>query len=337
MFLRNYWYASAWAHELAHGMLARRILDEPVLLYRTAAGRPVALADMCCHRQLPLSMGRRVGDNIQCGYHGFTYDASGRCVRIPGQDRIPETARVRSYPVCQRWGWVWVWMGDPEAADEALVPDAHWMEAEGWTAVGDLIALDCRYELIRDNLVDLSHITFAHQSTIGTTMVAETPVTTEAAEAGVRVVREMRDIEPPPFFQRLAGFETNIDRWQIIDWTPPANIIIEAKALPHGSNDWTEGVETQVINFITPETPHSCHYFWAHARNRAVGNTGISKMVHADVMRTFAEDKAIVEAQERRIREYPDHATTDARFDSGDLQVRRISRRLLEAEAAGRA
>lgn len=337
MFLRNYWYACAEAHELAHGMLARRILDEPVLLYRTRDGRPVALADMCCHRQLPLSMGRRVEDNVECGYHGFTYDPDGRCVRIPGQDHIPETARVRTYPVRQRWGWIWIWMGAPEAADEADIPDAHWMEAEGWTAVCDRIGLDCRYELIRDNLVDLSHITFAHAATIGTSKVAETPVTTEVRGDGVRVVREMRDIAPPPFFVRLAGFATNIDRWQIIDWTPPANIVIEAKALPHGSNDWSEGVETQVINFITPETPHSCTYFWAHARNRAVENTGLSRMVHADVVRTFCEDKAIVEAQERRIQAHPDYETTDARFDSGDLQVRRISRRLLEAEAAGRA
>jgi len=336
MFLRNYWYVCAWSHEIVRKIMPRRILDEPIILYRTEGGAAVALADMCCHRQLPLSFGTLVGDTVQCGYHGFTYDASGQCVRIPGQSQVPANARVRRYPLVERWGFAWVWMGDPAHADESKIPRAHWMSEPGWTAVGDLLPLACRSDLIRDNLLDLSHVTFVHQATIGTTMVAETPVVTEPGEASVRVVRAMKDIEPPPMFVRMGGFTGRVDRWQIIDWTPPANIVIEAKALPTGTNDWSKGVITEVINFITPETPHSCHYFWAQARNFATENMGLSKVLHADVTRTFLEDKDIVEAQETRMRQFPDFETVDARFDSGVAHCRRIVKRLMAEEAAAR-
>ena len=337
MFLRNYWYVCAWSHEIVHKILPRRILDEPIVLYRAESGRPVALADMCCHRQLPLSLGKLVGDDLQCGYHGFTYEPSGDCIRVPGQSQVPPNARVRSFPIVERWGFAWIWMGDPARADATKIPSAPWLQEPGWTAVGDLLPLACRYNLIRDNLLDLSHVSFVHQATIGTTMVAETPVTTEAGESSVRVVRAMTNIDPPPMFVRMGGFTGKVDRWQIIDWTPPANILIEAKALPTGSNDWSKGVITEVINFITPETPGSCHYFWAQARNFATENMALSKVLHADVTRTFVEDKEIVEAQEQRMRQYPDYEKIDARFDTGVLQCRRIVNGLLEAEAAGRA
>ena len=106
MFLRNCWYAAAWDDEVTETPLARTILGEPVVLYRTAEGRPAALADRCCHRALPLSMGRLVGETLQCGYHGLRFDTEGRCVAVPGQTTIPPGARVRAFPLAERHGWV---------------------------------------------------------------------------------------------------------------------------------------------------------------------------------------------------------------------------------------
>ena len=110
MFLRNCWYAAAWDDEVAEIPLARTILGEPVVLWRSADGRPAALEDRCCHRALPLSMGRPVGETLQCGYHGLRFDTAGRCVAVPGQSTIPPGARVRAYPLVERHGWVWIWM-----------------------------------------------------------------------------------------------------------------------------------------------------------------------------------------------------------------------------------
>ena len=89
MFMRNCWYVAAFDHEVADQPFARTLLGEPVVLYRTADGTPVAFEDACCHRALPLSMGTVIGDNLQCGYHGLTFDPSGTCIAVPGQTQVP--------------------------------------------------------------------------------------------------------------------------------------------------------------------------------------------------------------------------------------------------------
>ena len=109
-YLTNRWYVAAWAEEIGDAPLARMIMDKPIVFYRTAGGVPVALADRCCHRALPLSMGQVIGDEIRCGYHGLRFDATGQCVDVPGQSTIPPDARVASYPVVERHRMVWIWM-----------------------------------------------------------------------------------------------------------------------------------------------------------------------------------------------------------------------------------
>ena len=158
MFVKNAWYVAAWETEIGDGPLARTILGEPVVMFGTPDG-VVVLEDRCCHRSLPLSMGQVVGDRIQCGYHGLEFDQSGSCVKIPGQNQIPSGASVKSYPLVERWNWVWIWMGDPALADESMIPNWWWFEHPDWELVkGKYLKLDCNYELITDNLLDLSHL-----------------------------------------------------------------------------------------------------------------------------------------------------------------------------------
>jgi vanillate O-demethylase monooxygenase subunit len=112
-FLMNTWYVAAWDHELIDGkLLARTILDKPVMLYKGDSGRVAALDNRCCHRGAKLSNGRMEGDDIRCMYHGLKFDPSGKCIQIPGQDNIPKGLGVRSYPVVERQHLVWIWMGD---------------------------------------------------------------------------------------------------------------------------------------------------------------------------------------------------------------------------------
>src|SRR5690349_291338 len=95
-FLRNAWYVAASANEVGRIPLPRLLLGEPIVFYRRGDGTSVALEDRCCHRRAPLSKGKIVDDRLQCGYHGFTFDASGACVAIPGQDSVPTRIGVRS-------------------------------------------------------------------------------------------------------------------------------------------------------------------------------------------------------------------------------------------------
>ena len=166
MYLRNYWYVGAWAHEVTTEQpFQRKLLGEPLAFYRTEDGRPAVIHDLCPHRFAPLSSGRVIGDALECGYHGFTFDSKGACVCIPGMDKVPDKLRVRGYPAVEKWGWVFVWMGDPEAAEESLIPDYHYLDDPGWAGKGETMQVKASYNLLRDNLLDLTHAKFLHRTT----------------------------------------------------------------------------------------------------------------------------------------------------------------------------
>ncbi len=338
MFLREYWYVAAMSGELGRELLARTLLGQPLVLFRTEDGAPVALDDRCPHRYAPLSFGKLVGDAVQGGYHGITFDGSGKCIAIPGQDNIPPRLRVKSYPVVERWRWIWVWMGDPERADEADIPDFHWNDAPGWEAPTDRLRMEADCQLLVDNLLDLTHETFVHGATIGTAGIAEAPIETKADGDVVSVERRMTNIQPPPMFVKLGGFTANIDRWQLIEFRPPANIVIDVGGVPTGAGDRAAGFEARVLNSITPETERSCQYYWAFARNFKIGDEEMTAFLHGALTRTFDEDKALLEAQQKMIESTGSDAGLMAvNFDAGVVQARRVIARLQGEQRAAAA
>ena len=237
MFLRNYWYVAASDHDVQRQPLGRIILGEPIVFYRLEDGTPVALEDRCAHRHLPLSMGKLVGDTLQCHYHGLRYDKTGTCVRVPGQDMIPRSARVKSYPVVERYHWLWIWMGDPALADPDKIPDFHWFDdPENWGAKGQYLHVKANWQLIVDNLLDLTHLAFVHETTIGNSaLVDNAAVKVTRAHDHVVVTRWIIDLPAPPTFVKAGGFTSNVDRWQIIDFTPPAFLRLDVGATPTGT------------------------------------------------------------------------------------------------------
>jgi len=340
MFLRNCWYVAAWAHELGETPLARTILDEPVVLYRAQDGRIAALEDRCCHRRLPLSLGRIKGDRLQCGYHGLEYDPSGQCVAIPAQLHIPPDARIKSYPVVERHRWIWIWMGDPALADPASILDFHWLDDPAWGAKGDMFPVKCNWQLIVDNLLDLTHLTYVHQATIGnqaTTDKAEQTV--ERLPDGVRVSRWIMDSPPPPTYVRMGGFNGNVDRWQIIDYTAPCFVRLNVGASPAGTGARegrrVGGINMYNLNAITPETDRSVHYFWAQAHDFSPREKEVTEKLFKEIYTTFKEDWAILEAQQREIERDPDSSIIDIRVDAAANQARRMVDDLVAAETAG--
>ena len=85
--VRNAWYVAAFSHEVGEALLERWFLGDPVVLYRKQDGAAVAVAGRCPHRQFPMTHATREGDALVCGYHGITFGADGRCLRIPTQER----------------------------------------------------------------------------------------------------------------------------------------------------------------------------------------------------------------------------------------------------------
>jgi phenylpropionate dioxygenase-like ring-hydroxylating dioxygenase large terminal subunit len=332
-FLEDFWYAAAWSEEISDKPLARRILDRPVALFRTQGGKAAAFDDCCPHRMVPLSHGRVEGETLRCGYHGLRFDCSGKCVEVPGQVNIPPRAKVTSYPMVERWNFAWIWLGDPARADESRIPALPWLTAKDWAYSHGCIVYQCNYVLLLDNLIDLSHTTFVHQRTIGTDDVAKTPVKATGDARRVVVERVMNDTEPSVMYKRAGGFTGKVDRWQRIEFTPPSNVIIDAGAVPAGTGDKKRGIDTRIINLITPQTAASTFHFWAFARDFKLNDASMTQYLGDAVMTTFNEDKALIDAQQRNVDARPDQRMLDNNADSGVVMARRIVERLL-AEAA---
>lgn len=342
MFLYNHWYVAAWSNEIERKPLGRTLLNEPVVFYRTEAGRVVAMEDRCPHRRVPLSMGKLVGDKLQCYYHGLQFDTDGKCVRIPGQDMIPPSVCARTYPVAEKYRWVWIWMGDPAFADPDLIPDYHWMQDDAWGAKGDRFHVQANWQLIVDNLLDLTHLAFVHESTIGNAAVADhAAVKVTRKPNNVLVSRWIIDQPAPPTYVKAGGFTANVDRWQFIDFTPPAFLRLHVGATPTGTgapeDDFVGGIHMRNLNAITPESETTTHYFWAQAHDFNVGNQAVTDMVFEQVKTAFLEDVAVFETQQRSITAHPDAPQVDINADSGGIQARRILDRLHHEEIEQRA
>ncbi len=338
MFLKDCWYVAAWDHEVAETPLARTILGEPVVLYRAPDGTALALEDRCCHRALPLSLGTQVGDGLQCAYHGLTFDRTGACVAVPGQTRVPPGAGVRAYPLVERWRWLWIWMGDLGRADPALIPNWWWLDHPDWELVkGKHLHIACHYELITDNLLDLSHLAYVHLATIGTGSITAFPITTEREDDLVRMTRWILDRPPPPLFKTVGGFEGTVDRWQIVETRAPCHTLIYAGAIAAGTIDPVRGepaggIHIRNVNAPTPETETSTFYFYGHARDFAVGEEAVSATMFEQFARTFDEDVEILEAQQASLVRDPERPLIDINVDAPGLAARRMLRARLEAE-----
>ena len=341
MFLKNCWYVAAWDREISDGLLARTILDQPVVLFRGADGAPRALEDRCCHRGLPLSLGRLQDETVQCGYHGLEFDYDGACVNVPGQATIPPGARVRAYPVVEKWRWIWIWMGDPEKADESLVPDYHWNDDPDWTSYGDMYHVEGNYRLMVDNLTDLSHIHFLHVTSLGASTDQDAEMDVRRTDGHVFIDRWTMDVAPAPMYALILGTNANVDRWQKITYTPPCHIVIDAGSALAGTGardgDRSQGAETYSNHTLTPETETTTHYFWHQARNFRLDDEELTERLRAVFPKALYEDVVAISAQQTSIEAVGDRPAIDISVDNGTLQARRLLDQRIVDEARLRA
>ncbi len=341
----NAWYAAAWDVEVKRALLPRQIAGRKIVLYRRQDGAPAALNDACWHRLLPLSMGKLDGDHVVCGYHGLQYDSHGRCTHMPSQETINPAARVPALPVVEKHRYVWVWPGDPALADPALIPDMHWNHHRDWAADGRSIRVACNYKLVLDNLMDLTHETFVHASSIGNAAVAEAPFTTTHGPNMVEVARWMHAIEPPPFwsnqlFRKSGKRFDRVDRWQIIRFEAPCTITIDVGVAPAGTGapegDRSQGVNGFVLNTITPVTETTCDYHWAFARNYLLTEQSLTTELREGVAGIFREDELILEAQQKALDENPGKAFYNINIDAGAVWSRKLIDAMVDRERAPR-
>jgi vanillate O-demethylase monooxygenase subunit len=328
--LTEHWYVAAFGEAITRTPVRRVILEQPVVLYRREDGGVVALYDRCPHRAYPLSRGEVRGDALVCGYHGFTFSPSGACVAVPGQPNVPRAACVRSYPVVESGPFVWIWMGDLANAEPARIPDHRWASAPGWTTFKNSATVACRYGMLIDNLLDLSHETFIHKATIGTPDVAETPIATEVDGLVVHVTRRMNGAACPPFYAQSTGITGKIDRSQEIAFTVPAFYVLSVRIAAAG--DTGPGCTVRIMYAVTPETARTTHDFWVVSRDFAGDQEWVTETMARIQDAIVAEDVVALEALEA---DYPEGRVPEVsiNIDRGALQARRLIHELARTQA----
>lgn len=335
-FPRDQWYVAGLATDVTDTPVGRTFLNEKVVMFRTGDGRIAALEDRCCHRTLPLSCGTVEAAGLRCGYHGLLYAPSGQCIEVPGQERVPTKARVRAYHVVEKNHLLWIWMpADEGGAPTCEAPEYRWHDEPNYGWGGGHYHYDAPWQLIHDNLLDLSHLGYVHLKTIGGDARLHMSAPMKVTQDGevVKVVRHMPGSKPPPTYKAAWPFGDTCDRWQEIEFHVSHLRIWTGAAVPGTASlddPDRHGFHMRGFHGITPATEDTCYYFWTMASNSHPEMPDNTQEVVNQTRFTFDEDRGVIEAQWRNLAHFGSRAEwVDIHVDAGANRARRVVKQLL--------
>jgi vanillate O-demethylase monooxygenase subunit len=342
-FVRNTWYMAGWGEDVAEGkVIGRKLLGEPVAIYRKADGGLAAVQDRCPHRHAPLSLGRVVnGDKIQCIYHGLEFDAAGTCTLNPHPPgNIPSRAVLKSYPVAEKHKAIWIWMGD-RAPDTTRIPDFSVLDnvPEIYTTKRDEMKIKANYELVVDNLLDLSHTCYLHEGILGNADTVDSEITIEHDGDDVIAGRHATNCVPPGMWAMLwPNHPERVDKFSRIRWMAPSTLRLFVGVCDPGK-PFETGTGYHAIHMLTPETDRTTHYFFTAVRfGVKTTDEPLNREIQAKIakMRRFAfeeQDAPVIEAQQQNI-DGSDHPLDpiNLSIDVGPVRYKRVLQKMLAAE-----
>ena len=345
MYPKNTWYVACTPDEIVDKPLARKICGQNVVFYRDGSDKVIGLEDFCPHRGAPLSLGYLENGKLVCGYHGLTMGSDGKTDSMPLQN-VKSFPCIKAYPVAERNGFVWIWPGEKSLAKEEDIPNYEWGDSSDWGYGGGLYNIACDYRLMVDNLMDLTHETYVHSTSIGQKEIEEEPVTTKIENGVVITSRFMENIIAPPFWKMALqecglAEDVPVDRWQICRFTPPSHVMIEVGVahVGHGGYHAEDRYKasTTVVDFITPETDTSIWYFWGMARKWRPQDESLTAKIREGQGAIFAEDQEMLERQQANLSAYPDRRLIKLDIDSGGVHARHMITKMIKQERALRS
>jgi phenylpropionate dioxygenase-like ring-hydroxylating dioxygenase large terminal subunit len=339
-FLKNTWYAALLSSDLSEDLFSRRILDIPILFYRNQDGAPIAMHDRCPHRFAPLSMGKKQDNCVVCPYHGLKFDESGKCVENPhGSGQISEKAKVRSFPLIERHGFIWIWMGDLPADESALNRHDQLDKGHPNGIAHTYMHRQCNYELITDNVMDLSHVDHLHGEIISTRGQLSPLIPNLVEKNGDISVRW--EYEQTPAILILDPFlpKPGIGGKHFIEvtWSKPSHIQLTIGATQDENPilDYDHTVAQYDLHTCTPETENSTHYFFATRRNHLEEDADYNAMKIKAMHDAFEQEDGPILDAIQGLMETNDFLAMDPALissDMGPIKVRRTLKKLIEAE-----
>ncbi|MCE7797569.1 aromatic ring-hydroxylating dioxygenase subunit alpha [Sphingobium sufflavum] len=338
-FLKHAWYVAAHVHELAEGLVSRTICNEPIVMYRTESGAVAALQDRCPHRFVPLSMGKRVGDTLQCGYHGLAFDTTGACASAPNDPQQQARICVKAYAVEERYNIVWLWMGAPETADPALIPAFDFLsDTEHYAVARGYSHIKANYELLTDNLLDLSHVHYLHSGVHDEVHFSQfdNKLKVEGDTVWSMLWRNNYPLNPAKQKMMELPFPI-VDGQGHSRWNPPANILVDTAYWQQGTSA-QDGLRSPSAHLFTPETESTTHYFWASGRTNDIHNEPRTRVTEERMKLLFeTEDGPMCEAQQAYLgteTDFLDAKPIILKADAAGVAARRVTRRKRREEAA---
>ncbi|MCR4406587.1 MAG: aromatic ring-hydroxylating dioxygenase subunit alpha [Anaerolineae bacterium] len=166
----NQWYVLMESDQVKSWPVGVTRMGEKMVFWRDNAGKVSCLHDQCAHRGVQLSKGKVLPNGrLQCPFHGFEYDVSGRITRIPANGKntpVPERFRVHSYPTHEAYGFIWVWWGENPPED---LPPPRFFDniGDGFTYATAYDPWNAHYSRVIENQLDVVHLPFVHYNTIG--------------------------------------------------------------------------------------------------------------------------------------------------------------------------
>ena len=168
--LKNFWYACEFSTAVTNQPKQIRMLNQRFVLYRNSQGQVIALKDQCPHRGAALSLGWVEDGCIRCPYHGWKFQADGRCIDIPAnvpETPIPQKARVETYPAQEKYGFVWLFYGDLPEAERPPIPPLPEFENPTLHPIFLEVKFNTHYTRVIENALDPAHMSTVHANSFG--------------------------------------------------------------------------------------------------------------------------------------------------------------------------
>jgi len=302
-------------------------------MFRRVDGAAVAMSNLCPHRFAPLDRGSLNGDTLTCKYHGLSFGADGRCVHNPHTDRITPKMHLASYPTAERHGFVWIWPGDAAAANPSAIPDMSAFDgAPGKRTIYGYLRTNYCYDILIDNLMDLSHLDYLHKGTFSSGVAEKYEMVVNEDGDEVIVVLTGYRAPPPPVSAVTDGL---LDIRTVTHWHPGQVITFSSQVAPAGTN-FEVSERFQFFHIGTPMDRDHTHYFMGIVRvgpDDANADEAFGRLQRS-VIET--EDGPMLDAVHANMagRDLLELRPLILPVDAGALRVRRVMKRLMEHEDA---
>jgi phenylpropionate dioxygenase-like ring-hydroxylating dioxygenase large terminal subunit len=322
--LKNFWYACELSSAVTSKPRLVKVLGQEIAIYRTSAGRAVAMSNLCVHRGGNLSGGAVVDDCLRCPYHGWRFDASGACVSIPSNPHgapIPKKAQVDAYPTEERYGFIWVFLGDLPEAERPPIPAFPEFGQPGWRATYGEFNWKANYNRVIENGLDFAHGPFVHEQSFGNINEPEVPeheVFSDDYSATASLT--LPASEPKGLWKYLRSKTQKRVAVRLAVHMPNINVI-----------DLRISEKWRLIIFDTniPVDENNTRTLWISIRNFFTGSWA-DRNAYDRTMRIFQEDQFTVETQRPELLPEDLVAELPVKSDQLPLAYRRLRKKYMD-------